>query len=60
MSGIGEFPELIKNAFVTKTYDPTGIIGIRFFIRGKPWILTIDDEFLFQFPQANKPHLVYA
>ena len=50
MSGVGEFPELIHDAFLTKEQNSAGIFGVRFFIRGKPWVVTVDDEFLFYKP----------
>ena len=33
--------------FVTDTKNDAGIYNLRFFIRGKPWVITIDDEMLF-------------
>ena len=47
MSSIAEYPELIKNAFLTQEKNEAGIIGLRFYIRGKPWYLDIDDRLLF-------------
>jgi hypothetical protein len=45
---------LIKDCFLTTTSNSAGLIGIRFFIRGKPWVVTIDDTFLYQFPSSPK------
>ena len=28
--------------------DDIGLYGIRFYIRGKPWVVTVDDKMLFQ------------
>lgn len=47
-----EFPDLITDVFVG-TPDETeesypGIYGIRLYVRGKPWIVTIDDRLLFE------------
>jgi len=46
ISGLAKYPEYIKNSFVNKLANKEGIYGIRFFIRGKPWVITIDDQFL--------------
>lgn len=35
--------------FITGTGDsPIGLYGIKFFIRGKPWIVDVDDKLLFE------------
>ncbi len=43
MGAIADFPELIKAAFVTPTKNNSRIHGVKLFIRGKPWVLTVDD-----------------
>ena len=49
LSGAAEWPELITDMFLTGT-DMTGpdagIIGVQFYIRGKPWVVTIDDKLI--------------
>ena len=55
MGAAAEFPELIKSIFLTKEKNEAGIVGLRLFIRGKPWVITIDDELLF-----NGDRLYYA
>lgn len=47
MGSVSEFPELIEDLFITKEKNDVGIYKLRFFIRGKPWVVTIDDEMLF-------------
>jgi calpain len=47
MASIGEFPDLVRATFVNEETNENGIYNIRFFIRGKPWIVTIDDHLLF-------------
>jgi hypothetical protein len=42
---LSEFPEQVKKVFLNQP-NPTGIYALRFFIRGKPWIVTIDDDLL--------------
>ena len=58
MSSLAEFPKYIKDIFLTQSKNSAGIIGLRFFIRGKPWVVSIDDKMLFKFP--NSPKLKFA
>lgn len=44
MGSISEWVDLSKNVFITDTVNEAGIYAIKFYIRGKPWIITIDDE----------------
>ena len=57
LSGAAEWPELITDMFLTGT-DMTGpdagIIGVQFYIRGKPWVVTIDDKLIFETHDGNK------
>ena len=49
IAGAAEFPDLITNMFVTGLDEnDAGIYGIRFFIRGKPWIVSIDNQMPFR------------
>jgi hypothetical protein len=43
MGSMAEKPHFIRDVFVTDTENEAGIYAFRFFIRGKPWIVTIDD-----------------
>jgi calpain-15 len=48
-AGVAEFPEYIRRIFLPKAQDrDNGIYALRFYIRGKPWIITVDDYFLFE------------
>ena len=48
IASAAEFPSLITDAFVTGTeISPIGLYGLRFYIRGHPWVITTDDKFLF-------------
>lgn len=38
---------MIKDIFLTKTKNTPGVIGLTFYIKGKPWVITIDDYMLF-------------
>eukprot|EP00355_Strombidium_rassoulzadegani_P005559 CAMPEP_0168620598 /NCGR_PEP_ID=MMETSP0449_2-20121227/7231_1 /TAXON_ID=1082188 /ORGANISM="Strombidium rassoulzadegani, Strain ras09" /LENGTH=232 /DNA_ID=CAMNT_0008661631 /DNA_START=347 /DNA_END=1046 /DNA_ORIENTATION=- len=44
MGSIVEHPELVNEIFLTQEKNKAGIYAIRLFIRGKPWIVTVDDE----------------
>ena len=37
-------PDLIKQAFVTREANAAGIYNVKLYIRGKPWVMTIDDS----------------
>ena len=54
MSAVAERPDLIKAAFITQEKNAAGIIEVRFYIRGKPWVVTMDDRFLFMNPGSPK------
>ena len=43
MATVAEFPQLLYDAFYTDEENAAGIYGIRFFIRGKPWVVDVDD-----------------
>lgn len=47
MSSISKHQQVLKNIFVTKKLNKAGIYAVRLFIRGKPWLMTVDDNFLF-------------
>lgn len=47
LGALAEFPSLVQEIFVTKEKNDAGIYAFKFFIRGKPWIVTVDDYFLF-------------
>ena len=48
LASAAEFPSLITDAFVTGTDDsPIGLYGLRFYIRGRPWVVTTDSKFIF-------------
>ena len=46
MGSIAEFPDLVKAMFVNPERNEQGIYGVRFYIRGKPWVVTVDDTML--------------
>jgi hypothetical protein len=46
LTAVAEYPQVIKNLFLTQSKNTAGIYAFKFYIRGKPWIVTIDDEVL--------------
>lgn len=46
--GLAEWPELIRKSFLIQNKNVPGIFAIRFFIRGKPYVITVDDNILFK------------
>ena len=52
MGSIGEFPDIVRDVYVTKAKNDVGAIMIRFFIRGKPWVVSVDNSKL---PCTNGP-----
>lgn len=60
MAAMAEFPELVRNTFVNSDKNDEGIYNIRFFIRGKPWVVTIDDYLLFTEWDSSIPTLTFA
>ncbi len=46
-AAVAEFPELIKFLFLNQNKNWQDINAIRIFVRGKPWVVTIDNRLLF-------------
>ena len=57
LGSMGEFPDLVKNLFVTKNKNDADAIAIKFYVRGKPWIVTVNEEMLYQW---STPTLKFA
>ena len=47
MSAIAERPALLEDIFLTKDFNEAGVYALKLYVRGKPWIVTVDDTFLF-------------
>lgn len=47
MTSAATKPELLMEMFLTKEKNKAGIHGLKFHIRGKPWVVDIDDSMLF-------------
>jgi len=45
LGALAEFPALFDNIFLNDINTP-GIYALKLYIRGKPWIITVDDEVL--------------
>lgn len=59
MGSIGEFPDVVRDVYVTKAKNDVGAIMVRFFIRGKPWVVSVDNSMLFKF-QGDNAQAVFA
>lgn len=46
MAGIGEFPQYALDTVLNPDDNTPGIHGVRFFIRGHPWVISMDSHFL--------------
>ena len=61
ISALAEYPERIKDIFVTEEKNQAGIYAVKFYIRGKPWIVEVDDRLLFvQRSRYYEPYLRMA
>ena len=59
LSSLANYPDYIKSIFLEdEDLNNNGIYTLKFFIRGKPWLVTVDDIFLFQ--NENNPSLYYS
>ena len=48
MSAVAAYPQIIKNAVLTPQKNTATIYGARFFIRGRPWVIAVDDYIYMQ------------
>ena len=54
IASLSEYPQRVKDLFLTPTYNEAGIYAVRFYIRGKPWVVEVDDQMLFKSNQPEK------
>ena len=48
LNNIGKKPELVRSMFVDQTEEnKAGIYTVRLYIRGKPWLINIDDSIMY-------------
>jgi len=43
---LAEFPNLVKSTFITQDTNNAGVYAVKFYVRGKPWVVTVDDYIL--------------
>jgi hypothetical protein len=46
LAAIASKPALMLNTVLTDSKNSAGIHGVKFYIRGKPWVVTVDEELL--------------
>lgn len=61
-AAMAEWSNRIQNIFISGSQKTNNkIYGARFFIRGKPWVVAVDDNLLFQMSPSDGNHtLVFA
>jgi hypothetical protein len=47
MSSVASRPNLIERLFVTPEANTAGIYTLKLYVRGKPWLVQVDDELPF-------------
>jgi len=47
MSSVASRPNLIERLFVTPEANAAGIYTLKLYVRGKPWLVQVDDELPF-------------
>ena len=47
MATVAEFPSIMGDVFLLKEKNAAGILAFQFYIRGKPWRITMDSDLLF-------------
>ena len=54
IGAVARFEALRNGIFLNREKNARGIYGVRFYIRGKPWVLAVDDRFFFS--TQTSPH----
>lgn len=54
LSSVALYPDLINSIFLTKQRNEAGIHAVRLFIRGKPWVIDVDDRMLYYYLPTNE------
>ena len=47
-AGVAEFPDLIKETILTESKNNAGVYGFKLYVRGIPWVVSIDDKLLYR------------
>ena len=45
-SAIGEWPSLVRSVFLTQNKNKAGIFALKVFLRGKPYVISVDDNIM--------------
>jgi hypothetical protein len=46
-ASVGEWPSLVRSIFLTQNKNTAGIFAVRVFLRGKPYVISLDDNLMF-------------
>ena len=46
-AAVAEWPSLVKSIFLTQNKNSAGIFAVKVFIRGKPYVISLDDNLMF-------------
>jgi len=55
LATVAEVPGEIESLFYTMDDNVAGIYGVKFFVRGKPWLVDVDSELLMACPEGLEP-----
>ena len=58
LATVAEVPGEIESLFYTMDDNSAGVYGVKFFVRGKPWMVDVDSELLFACPAGLEPEEV--
>ncbi len=47
LSAIAEWPSLVRKVFLTQNKNKAGIFALRVFVRGKPYVISVDYNIIF-------------
>jgi hypothetical protein len=47
LSAIAEWPTLVRKVFLTQNKNKAGILALRVFVRGKLYVISVDDNIIF-------------
>lgn len=59
LSSLAVSPEKIKLLFLNGE-NQFGIYALKFFIRGKPWLITVDDSLLVEYSSSSRFDLYFS
>lgn len=60
LAAIASKPSFMKTTLLTQTKNNAGIIGVKFYIRSIPWVISIDDQLLMTDNDSNENIPVFA